>query len=78
MYFNFIINYSYNFPLTLFIVDMGFKQQRKHPLNLFQKKASRIITNNDYITHTYPLFAVSAWKFHYKIANGQLSILILF
>ena len=29
MYFTYLIQYSYNVPLALFIVDVGFKHQRK-------------------------------------------------
>ena len=30
--------------------------KEKHPLHLLQKKALRIITNNDYIAHTEPIY----------------------
>ena len=59
--------------------------KKKHPLHLLQKKALRIITNNDYIAHTKliyeelkifkfnDMFAVSVWKFYYRLMNGMLS-----
>ena len=59
--------------------------KEKHPLHLLQKKALHIITNNYYIAHTEPIykelqilklndmFAVSVWKFYYKLMNGMLS-----
>ena len=64
MYFTYLIPYSYNAPLALFIVDVGFKH-KKHPLHLLQKKALRIITNNDYIAHTDPIYKeVKILKLH--------------
>ena len=36
------------------LLTWGLSINEKHPLHLLQKKALRIITNNDYIAHTDP------------------------
>ena len=66
------------------LLTWGSSIKAKHPLHLLQKKALRVITNNDYIAHTEPIykeltilklndmFAVSVWKFYYKLMNGML------
>ena len=66
------------------LLTWGSSIKEKHPLHSLQKKALRIITYNDYITHTEPIykdlkilklsymFAVSVWRFHYKLMNGML------
>ena len=66
------------------LLTWGSSIKEKHPLHLLQKKALRKITNNDYIAHTEPIykelkilklndmFAVSVWKFYYKLMNGML------
>ena len=55
-----------------------------HSLHLLQKKALRIITNNDYLVHTEPIckrlrilkildmFSAAIWKFYYKLMNNKL------
>ena len=63
------------------LLTWGSSIKEKHPLHLLQKKALCIITNNDYIAHTEPIykelklndrFALSVWKFFYKLMNGML------
>ena len=66
------------------LLTWGSSIKEKHPLRLLQKKALRIITNNDYIAHTEPIyqelkllklnsmFSVSVWKCYYKLINGML------
>ena len=66
------------------LLTWGSSIKEKHPLHFLQKKDLRIITNNDYIAHTEPIykelkilklndmFAVSVWKFYYKLLNGML------
>ena len=70
--------------LNYSLLTWGSSIKEKHPLHLLQKKALRVITNNDYIAHTEPIykelkilqlndmFAVSVWKFYYKLMNGML------
>ena len=62
------------------LLTWGSSIKEKHP-HLLQKKALRIITHNDYIAHTEPIykelqlndmFAISVWKFYYKLMNGML------
>ena len=69
--------------LNYSLLTWGSSIKEKHPLHLLQKKALRVITNNDYIAHTEPIykelkilklndmFAVSVWKFYYKLMNGM-------
>ena len=57
--------------------------KKNHHLYLLQKKAVRIITQNNYIAHSEPLckqydlikltdmFSLAIWKFYYKLMNNQ-------
>ena len=66
------------------ILLWGSKIKENHQLYLLQKKAVRIITHSNYITHTEPLckqygiikltdmFSLAIWKFYYKLMNNQL------
>ena len=38
------------------LLTWGSSIEEKHPLHLLQKKALRIITNNDFIAHTEPIY----------------------
>ena len=38
------------------LLTWGSSIKEKHPLHLLQKKALCIITNNDYIAHTEPIY----------------------
>ena len=38
------------------LLTWGSSIKEKHPLHILQKKALRIITNNDYIAHTEPIY----------------------
>ena len=63
---------------------MGIKHQRKTSTTFITEESLCIITNNDYIAQTEPIckelkilklndmFAVSIWKFYYKLMNGLL------
>ena len=62
----------------------GSKVFNGHPLHLLQKKALRIVTNNDYIAHSEPIckqlrlikvpdmYRLAIWKFYYKLMNNSL------
>ena len=62
----------------------GSKVNNGHPLHLLQKKALRIITNNDFIAHSEPIckqlglikvpdmYRLAVWKFYYKLMNNTL------
>ena len=69
---------------TYCLLVWGAKIVHGHPVHLLQKKALRIITNNDYIAHSEPickelrlvkvphLYRLSLWKFYYKLMNDKL------
>ena len=70
--------------LSYCILVWGSKIDSNHKLLLLQKKAVRIITNQDYIAHSEPLckllnvlkesdlFVCSLWKFYYKLTKREL------
>ena len=70
--------------LSYCILVWGSKIDSNHRLLLPQKKAVRIITNQDYIAHSEPLckllnvlkvsdlFVCSLWKFYYKLTKKEL------
>ena len=70
--------------LSYCILVWGSKIDSNHKLLLLQKKAVRIITNQDYIAHSEPLckllnvlkvsdlFVCSLWKFYYKLTRREL------
>ena len=64
----------------------GSKIKNGHPLHLLQKKALRIVANQDYIAHTEPIckalhlvkvpdmYTCAVWNFYYKLMNNVLPI----
>ena len=70
--------------LSYCILVWGSKIDGNHRLFLLQKKAVRIITNQDYIAHSEPLckllnvlkvsdlFVCFLWKFYYKLTKKEL------
>ena len=42
--------------LNYSLLTWGSSIKEKHPLHLLQKKALRVITNNDFIAHTEPIY----------------------
>ena len=55
-----------------------------HPLHLLQKRALRIVVNQDYIAHSEPIckslgllrvtnmFKFALWKFYFRLMNNKL------
>ena len=73
------------FPhFNYWLLAWGSKVIEGHKIHLFQKKALRIITNNEYLAHTEPIcknlrlvkvidmYRLSMWKFYYKLMNNTL------
>lgn len=66
------------------LLSWGSKLNDGHSIHLLQKRALRIITNNDYIAHTEPIcrnlglvkvpdmYRLAVWKFYYKLMNNVL------
>ena len=64
----------------------GSKIENGHPLHLLQKKALRIVANQDYIAHSEPIcktlnlvkvpdmYTCAVWNFYYKLMNNLLPI----
>ena len=64
----------------------GSKTENGHPLHLLQKKALRIVANQDYIAHSEPIckalnlmkvpdmYTCTVWNFYYKLMNNLLPI----
>ena len=64
----------------------GSKIENAHPLHLLQKKALRIVANQDYIAHSEPIckalnlvkvpdmYTCAVWNFYYKLMNNLLPI----
>ena len=64
----------------------GSKIEKGHPLHLFQKKALRIVANQDYIAHSKPIckalhlvkvpdmYTCAVWNFYHKLMNNLLPI----
>ena len=62
------------------------KIENGHPLHLLQKKALRIVANQDYIAHSEPIckalnlvkvpdmYTCAVWNFYYKLINNLLPI----
>ena len=62
----------------------GSKIVNGHPIHLLQKKALRVVTNQDCVAHTEPIckslnllkvtdmFRLTIWKFYYKLINNKL------
>ena len=62
----------------------GSKIENGHPLHLLQKKALRIVANQDYIAHSEPIckalnlvkvpdmYTCAVWNFYYKLMNNLL------
>ncbi len=71
-----------NFTYCLLV--WGSKVVNDHPLHLLQKRALRIITNNDFLAHSEPIckelrltkvpdmYHLSIWKFYFKLMNNRL------
>ena len=80
MIYNALIFPHFNYCLLAW----GSKVIEGHKIHLFQKKALRIITNNEYLAHTEPIcknlrlvkvidmYRLSLWKFYYKLMNNTL------
>ena len=66
------------------ILCWGSVVKENHSLHILQKRALRLITNSNYISHTEPLckelrvlkvfdmFYVAVWKFYYKLMRNNL------
>ena len=66
------------------ILCWGSVVKENHSLHILQKRALRLITNSNYISHTEPLckelrvlkvfdmFYVAVWKFYYKLMHNNL------
>ena len=66
------------------ILCWGSVVRENHSLHILQKRALRLITNSNYISHTEPLckelrvlkvfdmFYVAVWKFYYKLTHNNL------
>ena len=66
------------------LLAWGLKVVEGHSIHLFQKKALRIITDNDFIAHSEPIckqlhlvkvtdmYKIAIWKFYYKLMNNIL------
>ena len=64
----------------------GSKIENGHSLHLLQKKALRIVANQDYIVHSEPIckalnfvkvpymYTCAVWSFYYKLMNNLLPI----
>ena len=64
----------------------GSKIENGHPLHLLQKKALRIVANQDYIAHSEPIcnalnllkvpdmYTCAVWNIYYKLMNNPLPI----
>ena len=62
------------------------KTENGHPLHLLQKKALRIVANQDYIAHSEPIckalnlvkvpdmYTCAVWNFYYKLMNNLLPL----
>ena len=82
MIYNTFIVPHFNYCLLIW----GAKISEGHRLHLLQKKALRIITNNDYIAHTEPIcknlrllkvidmHRITIWKFYYKLMRDELPV----
>ena len=69
---------------TYGLLIWGSKIVNNHGLHLIQKKALRIVTNQDFIAHSEPIckklhilkvpdmFRISIWKFYFKLMNNKL------
>ena len=80
MIYNTLIFPHFNYCLLAW----GSKIVAGHKIHIFQKKALRIITDNDYLAHTEPIckalrlvkvidmHRLSVWKFYYKLMNNLL------
>ena len=80
MLYNTLIVPHFNYCLLVW----GSKIVKGHRIHLLQKKALRLITNNDYLAHTEPIcrhlrivkvtdmYRLSVWKFYFKLMNNQL------
>ena len=68
------------------ILIWGSTIENGHTIHLLQKKALRLVTNEDYIAHTEPIckllnqlkvtdmFRLAIWKFYYKLMNNALPV----
>ena len=66
------------------ILVWGSKINTDHPLHLLQKRALRIVVNQDYIAHSEPIckslgllrvpnmFKFALWKFYFRLMNNKL------
>ena len=64
----------------------GSKTKNGHPLHLLQKKALRIVANQNYIAHSEPIckalnlvkvldmYTCAVWNFYYKLINKLLPV----
>ena len=72
--------------MTIFLINRKAfsKIENGHPLHLLQKKALRIVANQDYIAHSEPIckalnlvkvpdmYTCAVWNFYYKLMNNLL------
>ena len=70
--------------ITYCLLCWGSKIVKDHPLHLLQKKALRLITNSDYVSHSEiickkygllrvpDIFRFTLWKFYFKLMNNNL------
>ena len=68
------------------LLVLGSKIENGHPLHLLQRKALRIVANQDYIAHSEPIckalnlvkvpdmYTCAVWNFYYKLINNLLPI----
>ena len=66
------------------ILVWGSKISTDHPLHFLQKRALRIVANQDYIAHSEPIckslgllkvpdmFKSALWKFYFRLMNNKL------
>ena len=66
------------------LLSWGSKITNDHPLHLLQKKALRLVTNSDYVSHSEiicknygllkvpDIFRFTLWKFYFKLMNNKL------
>ena len=68
------------------LLSWGSKMVNDHPLHLLQKKAVRLVTNSDYVSHSEvicrnhgllrlpDMFRFALWKFYFKLMNNTLPL----